>query len=38
MTNIDLADDCGEDQGGAAFLQEVDGPLGFGGEGVPVAL
>jgi hypothetical protein len=36
--DIDLAGDCGGDQGGAAFLEEVDGALGFGGEGVPVAL
>ncbi len=32
--NVDLAGDGGGDQGGAAFLEEVDGALGFGDEGV----
>ena len=31
---LDLAGDGGGDQRGPAFLQEVDGALGFGGEGV----
>jgi hypothetical protein len=34
VANIDLAGDGGGDQGGAAFLQEVDGVLGFGCEGI----
>ena len=32
--HVDLAGDGGGDQGGAAFLEQVDGTLGFGGEGV----
>ena len=32
--NVDLSGDGGGDQGGAAFLQEVDGALGFGDERV----
>ena len=30
---INWAGDGGGDEGGAAFLQQVNGPLGFGGEG-----
>ena len=33
-THVDLAGDGGGDQRSAAFLQQVDGALGFGGEGV----
>src|SRR5262249_55270706 len=36
IANVDLAGDGGGDQCGAAFLQEIDGALGFGGEGVEV--
>jgi hypothetical protein len=32
-THIDLAGDGGGDEGGPAFLEQVDGALGFGGEG-----
>ena len=32
--DVDLAGDGGGDQGGAAFVRQVDGALGFGGEGV----
>ena len=34
IAHVDLAGDGGGDQRGAAFLQQVDGALGFGGEGV----
>ena len=34
--HVDLAGDGGGDQGGAAFLEQVDGALGFGGEGVEI--
>ena len=34
MAHVDLAGDGGGDQGGAAFLEQGDGVLGFGGEGV----
>jgi hypothetical protein len=33
--DVDLAGDGGGDEGGAAFLEEVDGALGFGGEFKP---
>ena len=36
-TNVNLAGDGGGDQGGPAFLQQVDGALGFGGEGVELS-
>ena len=32
--SVDLAGDGGGDQSGATFLQQVDGSLGFGGEGI----
>lgn len=32
--NVDLAGDCGGDQGGAAFLEEGGGLFSFGDEGV----
>ena len=32
LPHIDLAGDGGGDQRGAAFLEQVDGALGFGGE------
>jgi hypothetical protein len=32
--HVDLASDGGGDQSGSALLQEVDGSLGFSGEGV----
>ena len=34
LSDVDLASDCGGDQSGAAFLQQLDPALGFGGEGV----
>ena len=34
VTDVDLTGDGGGDEGGAAFLQQVNGALGFGGEGV----
>ena len=34
FSNVDLAGDGGGDQSGAAFLQQLDPALGFGGEGV----
>ncbi len=35
--HIDLPRDGSGDKGGAAFLEEIDGALGFGGEGVEAA-
>ena len=32
MAHVDLAGDGGGDQRGAAFLEQVDGALGFSGE------
>ena len=36
--HVDLAGDGSGDQGGAAFLQQVDGSLGFGGEGIDLRI
>ena len=34
VAHVDLAGDGGGEQRGPAFLQQVDGTLGFGGQGV----
>jgi hypothetical protein len=34
LAHIDLASDGCGDEGGATFLEEVDGSLGFSGEGI----
>jgi hypothetical protein len=34
LAHVNPAGDGGGDEGGAAFLQQVDGALGFGGESV----